>query len=342
MSMNPNALLKKIRSVRAVLLGDLCLDVYWSADMTKSKLSRETAHYPLPVVRERMSPGAGGNAASCMAALCPKELTVLGVIGKDWRGAELQEEFSKIPGLDASRIVVSGAVRTNAYCKPMRFGYSGEETEDPRLDFENYEPLPKDAEEALLAALSASVSGADVLVVSDQFAFGCVTGAVRDRVNALASDGLRVLVDSRSRIGLYRNALLKPNEIECARALGLSENALSEGASEAELSAAAAALSKATASDVCLTLGSRGSLFLNGEKSVRIPAVLQKPPVDIVGAGDCFLSALALALAAGAAEEEACSLASYASAVSVKKLGVTGTASPEEIRALWEERHADH
>lgn len=55
-------ILDRIGSVRAVLIGDMCLDVYWSADMTKSVLSRETPHYPLPVTEERMSPGTGGTS----------------------------------------------------------------------------------------------------------------------------------------------------------------------------------------------------------------------------------------------------------------------------------------
>lgn len=53
-------ILQKIRARKAVLIGDLCLDVYWSCDMTKSHLSRETAHFPLPVVEERTSAGGGG------------------------------------------------------------------------------------------------------------------------------------------------------------------------------------------------------------------------------------------------------------------------------------------
>lgn len=339
--MDPKLILKRINDVRAVLIGDLCLDVYWSADMTKSRLSRETAHYPLPIVRERMSPGAGGNAASCMAALQPRSLTVLGVVGQDWRGAALKQCFDRIPGLDASHIVCSDAYRTNAYVKPMRFGYSGEETEDARLDFENYEPLPTEAEDALLQALTDEVKKADVLVVSDQMTFGCITEKVREAVSALASSGFPVFVDSRDRIGLYRHAVLKPNEIECAKALGLPETALGIKADADAIRRAAVAFSEKTGSEVCLTLGSRGAVYFDGTTLHSGDAVRQEPPIDIVGAGDCFLSALALSRASGAKIPDALELAAYASAVTVKKIGTTGTANPEEIMKLWEARHAD-
>ena len=64
-------ILSSIDRARICLIGDLCLDVYWHADMRLSELSRETPHYPLPIVEERFSPGGAGNVASNIAALRP-------------------------------------------------------------------------------------------------------------------------------------------------------------------------------------------------------------------------------------------------------------------------------
>jgi bifunctional ADP-heptose synthase (sugar kinase/adenylyltransferase) len=139
----------KIENVRVALIGDICLDVYWRADMTKSELSRETPHFPLPVVKEWMSPGAGGNAAANIAALKPKSIKVLGVIGKDWRGDVLVRKLQD-SGINTEDIVVSEKVVTNAYCKPFRKGISHVEYEDPRIDFNNYENLPQEDEGTLM------------------------------------------------------------------------------------------------------------------------------------------------------------------------------------------------
>ena len=67
------------------------------------------------------------------------------------------------------------------------------------------------------------------------------------------------------------------------------------------------------------------------------PAWRTEPPLDIVGAGDTFLSAFAAALAAGIPGDVAAAFANLASAVTIRKIGTTGTASPEEITARFRE-----
>ena len=328
-------LLERMRHCRAVLIGDMCLDVYWFADMTQSKLSRETPHFPLPVVSEKMSAGAGGNAAVNLSVLCDN-VTPLGVIGNDWRGQCLREVFAE-QGLPTKQLVVAEGRVTNAYCKPMRRGYAGIDVEDPRIDFEMSEPLDAASEQALLAQLEQACATADVLCVSDQFAFGCISQRVRERINQLAENGLLTVVDSRSRIGLYRHCVLKPNEIECPRALAeLGAEVQLTVTDEAGVQHCAAELGRRTACDVCLTLGAQGCLVQRGGESVRVSAVPVAPPVDTVGAGDCFLSAFSLALAAGAANKEAGIIGSLASAITVKKISTTGSASREEILALFD------
>ena len=328
-------LLERMRQCRAVLIGDMCLDVYWFADMTRSKLSRETPHFPLPVVSEKMSAGAGGNAAVNLSVLCD-HVTPIGVIGEDWRGHCLRDVLTQNGLPTHSLVTVRGGV-TNAYCKPMRRGYAGVDVEDPRIDFEMTEPLPTETEDALLEKLNAACENADVLCVSDQLACGCISERVRARINQLAAQGLLTVVDSRSRIALYRNCILKPNELECARALSdLGCNTELNACDEASVARGAAALSERTDSAVCLTLGEHGCLIRKNGESTRVRAIPTTPPIDTVGAGDCFLSAFSLALAAGATDAEAGVIGAMASAITVKKINTTGSANQEELLALLE------
>jgi len=323
-------ILKGISKIKAALIGDISLDVYWRADMTKSELSRETPHFPLPVVEEWMSPGAGGNAAANIAALKPAETYVLSVAGNDWRGRALVQEFIN-RGIDTDGIIISDRIVTNAYCKPLRKGISNLEYEDPRIDFANYGMLPPEEEERLLAGLEQVAAKIDVLCVSDQFAYGCVTQRVREKIMELGRQGLTVVVDSRDRIALYRGVILKPNEVEGCRAV-YNDSAPGKASFEEQINAAGI-LADRNSSRVCMTLGSKGCVYIHGKDAAYIPSYEVKPPIDTCGAGDTFLAAFSCAMAAGAAGFEAASFANMAADVTIKKLGMTGTASPGEIRA---------
>ena len=65
-----------------------------------------------------------------------------------------------------------------------------------------------------------------------------------------------------------------------------------------------------------------------------VPGVDVPAPVDPVGAGDTVTATLAAVLGSGGDCLVAARLANIAAAVTVAKVGVTGTASPTEIRDL--------
>ena len=323
-------ILFNIQKIKVALIGDVCLDVYWRADMRKSELSRETPHFPLPVIEEWMSPGAGSNAASNIAALKPSLVYILGVVGKDWRGEMLLKELEN-RGIDTSLIISSSCRVTNAYCKPLRKGISNLEYEDPRIDFSNYTMLEKEDEDKLLGYLDEISKNVDVICVSDQFTYGCITKKIRDKLIQFGIEGKKVIVDSRDRIALYNNVILKPNELEGYRAIYGKANF--EKLSFDDYLYVAKALAKKNTAKVCMTLGDKGSLFVEDATLEYIPSYEVKGPLDTCGAGDTFLSAFSCALAAGAKGYEAASFANIAADVIIKKIGITGTADPEEIRA---------
>ena len=151
-------------------------------------------------------------------------------------------------------------------------------------------------------------------------------GAVRDRILALARKGLAVIVDSRDRIGLYTDAIVKPNEIEASRVF---DGTIAPTAFEK----LAAALEKRTGRPAIVTAGDRGCYISSGGKVKHVPARKVTGEIDFCGAGDTFLSCLACATAAGFPLADAATLACAASAVTIKKLKTTGTASRAELAA---------
>ena len=320
-----NQILTAVRNARVCVIGDVCLDLYWRADMKRSRLSRETPHFPLPVVEERGSLGGGGNVMANVSALGAAVLPVT-VIGRDWRGWLLGDLF-RAAGLPEGGLIADDARVTPCYAKPLRAGISDVVYEDPRLDFENRAPLCAETEQAVLSALYAAAQTADVIAVSDQLEYGVITPAVREALCELGKTK-PVLVDSRDRIALYTNVIVKPNEVEALAAAAV----LAPG-SDPTPEDAARMLSARTNAPAIVTLGEGGSLWCENGVVTAVPAVKTEPPVDTVGAGDTFLSACAAALAARIPGPDALRFASLASAVTVKKLGITGTASPEELRA---------
>ncbi|MBQ3080257.1 MAG: sugar kinase [Clostridia bacterium] len=317
-----------IDNISVGVLGDLALDIYWYADMKKSELSRETPHFPLPVVRERMSPGAGGNVAVNAARLTPGKLFVSGVIGDDWRGDILKKQLRRL-GCDMTGVIEEKNRFTCTYAKPIRMGISNVMYEDPRLDFSPDIPIAKETEDALVSWLKDVDGKIDILLVCDQFDFGVVTDRVLARLAAMKTP---IIADSRKRIADFKiNGVLKPNEDELRNALLGMNLSLPE-----DLSDRAMLLSKKTGAKVLMTIGEKGSIFASFADLERFhtPAFPVKGEIDICGAGDASLAAFACALAAGAGEREAARLAAAASAVAVKKIGETGSASREEILAV--------
>ncbi len=316
--------LGRLAKGRIAVVGDFCLDVYWRADMRLSELSRETPHFPLPIVEERLSPGGAGNVVANLLALEPAAVHAVGVCGTDWRGTALRDLLQKA-GADVSGLIADPGRVTDTYIKPLRMGYAENVVyEDPRLDFANYDHPAAEAEAKLLAALDQAAGEIDVLCVCDQMRLGCVTDAVRRRICELGKSGLTVVVDSRERIVRYTDVIVKPNAAEAAYAFGLER-------AHAPAEELAAALARRTGRPVVVTMGDKGCLVADGGRTTRIPAREVTGEIDFCGAGDTFLSAFAAATAGGFALADAARIACCASAVTIKKLKTTGTATRAEL-----------
>ena len=325
-----SALLAQIDTARMGLIGDLCLDLYWLADMRLSELSRETPHYPLPVVEERCNPGGAGNAANNIAALRPAKLCVAGLVGDDWRGSLLLDALTSA-GIDTSYIIRDSSRVTNTYVKPLRRGISDVVYEDPRLDFESRKPVSPATEQKLLTALDQMAAQVDVICVSDQMQYGCITPAIRTRLSELGKAGKTIIVDSRDHVTDYKNVTVKPNEVEAARAYG---NGTVPDLSE--LSRLAADMAARTGCTALMTLGENGCFVADDTGVIQCRACPVEPPIDFCGAGDTFLAGFGTLLAAGATPLQAAQIACLCAAVTIKKIGTTGTASREEVLAAWD------
>lgn len=323
-------ILERLPSRKIAVIGDGCVDIYWEADMRRSELSREVPHYPLPVVEERFSLGAGANVVANLAALGIGDIRYVGCIGNDWRGTIFQSLLSEINVSNEHLISTSERI-TPAYCKPIRIGISDVRYEDPRLDFNNLSPISRDLENKLLEMLQKSAQGADLLIVCDQLQNGCITPRIQEKIELLGRT-MPVLVDSRNRIGQFRHVMVKPNEIEVCKALGLD---LCAAEDLEQMKSAAISMEIRNGCPALITLGARGVIWSENQKITLVPAYPVPPPIDFVGAGDAFLAGFASVYGMGLSSESMLAFANLVPAVTIQKIGETGTATPKELYDIF-------
>ncbi len=323
------ALLAAFPTKRIGIIGDFCMDIYWHADMTRSLLSRETPHFARPVVEEKFSGGAAANVAWNLRELGVGSVLPITIFGDDWRGRELSRVLEAL-GVDLRHVVHAPDRVTPAFAKPIIHGFHSQQ-EDPRLDFENATPASEELEDLVLANLADAMPGLDALLIANQINNSLISERVRRGILRLAARHPRVvaIADSRNEIGKFRGVILKPNEIEAARVFrpGIAPGDITD----AVIRDCGRRLSQRAGKPIFLTVGERGAFVFDGKRCGHVPGVKVEPPIDIVGAGDTFIAALAAALASGATNVEAADLACLAASVTVKKIGITGAASPEEL-----------
>lgn len=262
-----------------------------------------------------------------LAALGAKDIRYVGCIGNDWRGAIFKRLLNEIQVSDAY-LVTSDSVITAAYCKPIRHGISPVTSEDPRIDFTNLTPISEDVENQVLASLLRAVEDTDILIVCDQFANSCISERMIAEINRIG-ETIPVIIDSRNRIGLYRNGIVKPNEVEACACLQLPQQTIGQPDGPQLIARKMETLSGHPA---LVTLGENGAIWCENGECTHVPAMPVQPPIDFVGAGDAFLAGFSLAHIQNTSAETALHFANLVSAITIKKLGITGTATPAEMR----------
>ncbi len=330
-----NQLLARFSQQHILVLGDFFLDKYLIIDRTLSEPSLETGLEAHQVVEVRVRPGAGGTVVNNLRAL-GVNVTVLSVIGADGAGFELRRALTA-QGTDTAALLTAAGRFTPTYTKPLMREADGSMHELNRLDIQNRAPLSAELQEQVIAQLHALAPHVDAIVVSDQVVepeCGVVTARVRQALATLGKAGALIAVDSRARIGNFRHVILKPNAREALAAVGTppaDENAISA----VRAIAAGRTLFDRTGESVFLTLGSQGVFVIAHSGETHVPGIPVGGPIDIVGAGDSMMAGLAAALSSGASPAEAAWVGNLAAAVTVQQLGDTGTASPEQVRALF-------
>jgi rfaE bifunctional protein kinase chain/domain len=325
--MTPAEILAALPKLSALVVGDVCLDRWCSYDPAAAEPSRETGIPRIGVIGAEVTAGAAGTVANNLAALGAGRVAVLGAIGQDGFGLELSRALGSA-GVSSDLCVRAKELQTFTYTKLINARTGVED--QPRVDFINTAPLATDVERRLLDNLQTSADSYDAILISDQAESdqgGVVTPALRELLGELAKvyrDRL-FFADSRRRIHLFREVIVKPNrqeaEAACQELFGSVDYEALRRHMEARL--------------MIVTHGGDGVALVRPDGETWIPTRKVENPVDICGAGDSFSAGCAMALAAGASPEDAARFGNLVASITIMKKG-TGTAAPAEVLAAHE------
>jgi len=330
MSNHLATLFESVASPRVLVVGDIMLDHYvWG------EASRISPEGPIPVLRvtsDETRPGGAGNVASALSAL-GASVTLCGVIGADEAGRTLSRHLECI-GAECGGVIRCRERPTTV--KTRYFGYVQSAHRGIqhmlRVDRESTEPIPDAVAARLFDHAAGAMSGQQAVILSD-YEKGVLTEDLLQRLISLASErGIPVVTDpKRSRpYSIYRGStVLTPNRYEAQVATGIAPR------DAASIAAAARRLLEiANLRHVVITLD-RDGMYLAGEgEEGRLIPTRPREVIDVTGAGDIAVSAIAFMLAAGAPIADAVAVANVAAGIEVGKIGATPVSRDEILAEL--------
>ncbi len=263
--------------------------------------------------------GKGINVSKCLKALGTESVAAVILAGET--GNRLTE-LLKQEGVAVLPVQTAGQTRTNLKIIAPDLG------ENTDIN----EPGPQVGQtqlRQLLVRICQRIRPGDIVVLSGSLPVGAVQDTYRLWIERFHELGARVLLDADGAClaeGIQgKPELIKPNETELARLLRRSLE------TEGQIIAAGRELLAKGISNVVISLGERGALFLWQDGFYRAKS-LSVPVHSTVGAGDSVVAAMAYGMEKDLSKPEQIALAMAMGAASVMQ---SGTQAPD-ARTVFE------
>lgn len=310
--------------LHVLVIGEAMLDAYLIG--TTSRVAREA---PVPVVaieRREDAPGGAANTAANVASL-GAQVSYLSVVGDDQEGRTLRDALAA-RGVPTDCVLTQVGRQTLAKHRVLAMGQVV-----ARYDTGDTTAVNATTEAALCDALDALWPRIDAVIVSD-YGYGVLTPRVIATLARLNAAAPRVVVADAKDLPRYRAVgptAIKPNYAEAVQLIGA---AAPPGASRAAHIAAHAGyfLDTTGAKIAAVTLDRDGALILTRDAPPHRTATRPAVQTHTTGAGDTFVAAFALALAADADANEAADLSALAASIAIAR-GGTGACTGAALRA---------
>jgi rfaE bifunctional protein kinase chain/domain len=318
---DPEILIRAVhnfRKKRILVFGDLILDRF-----IFGSVSRISPEAPVPVVEiknENTCLGGAANVAANIWSLGGIPVP-LGVLGSDFEGSRLLEEFRSL-GSPISGLIIDKSRPTSTKTRII-----AHHQQVCRADREDRSQISHTIQSRVANRFTAALPLIDAVIVSD-YAKGVITPPLLKRTLPLARSARKIVcVDPKMKdLVAYKPAtVITPNTAEAEHASGIAVFGTRD-----LIRAGKKILKESGIEHLLVTRGERGmTLFENDSSITHIPTVAQEV-FDVTGAGDTVISTLALSLVAGLSILEAAILSNIAAGIVVGKLG-TASVAPEEL-----------
>jgi len=312
--------------LKVVVIGDAMLDGYVSG--SSGRLAQEA---PVPVVavsRSDEAPGGAANVAANAAGL-DAQVSLLSVVGDDPEGRRLTRALRR-HGVDTGGVLAHPLRRTLSKTRVMSEGHML-----VRFDEGTTSPIESESQEVMAGTLAEAFSSCDVVVVSD-YGYGVLTPGIVATLARLQAAGPRLLAVDAKHLVRYARAgvtVVKPNFAQAVSMLATTPPEAPGSRAPWMAEQGERLLERCGAHIVAVTLDADGAVVFERGRPPHRTHARPHPQLRAAGAGDTYLTVLALALAAGADTPSAAELASAAAAVVMAKEG-TATCSAAEVAEM--------
>lgn len=319
------ATLDSFPRLRVLVVGEAILDGYLEG--TTGRLCREA---PVPVVTvgaRKHQPGGAANTAANVASLGGR-VDFLSAIGRDWEGRLLRRTLLA-SGIADDHLLAISSRETMA-----KFRVVADNQMLVRFDHGSETPLDDASLERLIRRMRRLYRRADAAIVSD-YGLGLFAPPMIRAIGELQRETPRLLaIDSRNQLAAFRDlgaTVVKPNYREVLALLPPGNRETARERAQAVADAKDAILNATGAQLAAVTLDSEGAVVFDRHGEPYRTYAEPRPESRCAGAGDTYMSALVLALAAGAAPPAAAEIAQAAAAIVVGRDG-TACCEAEELR----------
>ena len=306
-----------------LVVGDIIYDKYIFGDA--KKLSPEA---PVPIFSPHSSEFRLGGAANVFNNIISlgANAYLCGIIGNDNEGANIKQKIFELNN-SSDNIIVNNERITTVKTRLLVGNHHL-----LRIDEETTEEIDAETEFRVFNAINEKIDLFDLVIISDYNKGFLKNSIIRKVIDLFNKSNKKVIIDPKSDFYKYSDAfLIKPNINELSQFV--NDNSVHNNLFSLTHHCKNV-LNKGNFKYIYVTMGAKGGVLVEKEKEAQIIPAIGGEAVDITGAGDVTLAAIAVAIAAKADIIKAVNFASCAAGISISKAG-TATVEKSEVVSFF-------